>query len=84
MSGDSKNRNLDISLYNPMYGNDLDVKKLDSIPSNVDMFGQISSLDGYTLNEDYFVIYTSYDKNKKGVLKLSKYGQKPKVIVALE
>ncbi|MEJ8555260.1 hypothetical protein [Tepidibacter sp. Z1-5] len=65
---------------------DQDNSKLDTIPYNTDMFGAVPSIDSVTFNEDYTLVYTSYDENNKGKIKsigytLHKYQQHPKTIL---
>lgn len=54
---------------------------LDSIPYNTDMFGGVPSISSTTFNQDYTLVYTCYDANHKGVIKVCGYNEKPKVIV---
>ncbi|WP_129600106.1 hypothetical protein [Anaerophilus nitritogenes] len=58
---------------------DLDI--LDMIPFHTDIFGGVPSIDSITYNEDYTLVYTYYDENHKGRLKISRYNQEPKVII---
>ncbi|WFD09849.1 hypothetical protein [Tepidibacter hydrothermalis] len=65
---------------------DQDNYKIDTIDYNTDMFGSVPSIDSLTFNEDYTLVYTSYDKNNKGKITsigytLHKYQQHPKTIL---
>ncbi|MDP4142947.1 MAG: hypothetical protein Q8936_00490 [Bacillota bacterium] len=82
-NGDSSRNNssIHISILRRFNGNSTKVDRLDSISSNVDMFGALPSMDATSFNEDYSVVYTSYDKQHKGELKVCSYNEKPKVIV---
>lgn len=55
--------------------------KLDSIDYNTDMLGSIPSIDSLTFNEDYTLIYTSYDKNHKGKINSIGYNKNTKTII---
>lgn len=54
---------------------------LDSIPFNLDRFGSVPSIDSITYNEDYSVVYTSYNEKGKGQIKIANYNEKPKIIL---
>lgn len=55
--------------------------KLDTIPFNLDRFGAVSSIDSITFNEDYSLIYTSYNEKHEGQIKIVNYNGSPKAIV---
>lgn len=55
--------------------------KLDTIPFNLDKFGAIPSIDAVTYNDDYSLVYTCYDKEGKGQIRIKNYMSDPKVIV---
>jgi len=54
---------------------------LDTIPFNTDPLGSAPALDSTTFNDDYSVVYTSYDESHKGKLTICNYQQEPKVIL---
>lgn len=72
---------IDVFMVRNALGNTGSSFKLDSIPFNLDMFGAVPSIDVITFNEDYSLIYTSYDKENKGQIKVINYNEEPKVIV---
>lgn len=57
---------------------------LDTLPYNTDCFGAVPAFDAITLDKDYSLVYTSYDDNHKGSLKLRSLDQDPKVIAVNE
>lgn len=61
------------------HAKDLDI--LDRIPFHTDIFGAVPSIDSITYNEDYTLVYTYYDEDHKGRLKVSRYNEEPKIIV---
>lgn len=54
---------------------------IDSIPFNTDKFGSIPSLDSVNINENFSVVYTSYNENHEGIIKIANYREEPKTIV---
>jgi hypothetical protein len=66
------------------YNNNDDFYKLDTIPYNLDALGQVPAIDSSTFNADFTLVYTSYDKNHEGSLKLCNQTLKPKVVVSNE
>ncbi|CAH2212068.1 hypothetical protein [Tepidibacter aestuarii] len=61
---------------------DQDNYKIDTIDYNTDMFGAVPSIDSLTFNEDYTLIYTSYDENHKG--KIQSVGYNKNIETVLE
>jgi len=58
-----------------------EILELDTIPFNTDPQGALPAMDSTTFNEDYTVVYTSYDENHSGKLNICNYQQEPKVIL---
>lgn len=54
---------------------------IDNTPFNTDKFGGIPSLDSINLNQEFSVVYTSYNENHEGIIKISNYKEDPKTIV---
>ncbi|KLU64800.1 hypothetical protein DEAC_c31280 [Desulfosporosinus acididurans] len=55
--------------------------EMDTIPLNTDPLGALPAISSTTFNEDYSLVYTSYDEGHKGKLTICNYQQKPKVIL---
>lgn len=58
----NSNHSLDIF----MLENDQDSYILDNISYNTDIFGSVPTIDSFSFNDEYTLIYTSYNKNHKG------------------
>lgn len=58
--------------------------ELDTIPFNTDPLGAVPSMSSTTYNEDYTLVYTSYDESHRGKLIICNYEQEPKVILEEE
>lgn len=54
---------------------------IDNMPFNTDKFGSIPSLDSVNINENFSVVYTSYNDNHEGIIKIANYREEPKTIV---
>lgn len=54
---------------------------IDNIPFNTDKFSDIPSLDSINLNQEFSVVYTSYNENHEGIIKIANYREGPKTIV---
>ncbi|MBC2724506.1 MAG: hypothetical protein HGJ98_09490 [Desulfosporosinus sp.] len=55
--------------------------KLDTIPFNTDPLGAVPAISSTTYNQDYSLVYASYDENHRGKLNICSYEQEPKVIL---
>lgn len=72
--------NLDIFMIRNQSENQ-DNYKIDTINYNTDMFGSVPSIDSLTFNEDYTLVYTSYDKIHKGKIKSIGYNKGIKTVL---
>jgi len=54
---------------------------IDNIPFNTDKFGSVPSLDSVNFNQEFSIVYTSYNENHEGIIKISNYSEYPKTIV---
>lgn len=77
----SKNHKLNIFMVRRDVKDEGSSLKLDAIPFNLDRFGSVPSIDSVTYNEDYSVVYTSYNEKNEGQIKIANYAKEPKVIV---
>jgi hypothetical protein len=57
------------------------VTVLDTIPYYTDPTGAVPALDSTTFNEDYTLIYTVYDSDHRGKIKICGYNRQPQTIV---
>ena len=57
------------------------ILELDTITFNTDPLGAVPAMSSTTYNEDYTLVYASYDKNHRGRLTICNYEQEPKVIL---
>lgn len=80
MTSEDDENTLEVFIHR-RYPNEVDPYKLDTIPFNIDIYGAIPSIDSTTFNEDYSLAYTSYDENHNGSIKVSSFGNEPKVIL---
>ncbi|MHB8075949.1 hypothetical protein [Desulfosporosinus fructosivorans] len=80
-SSSSSNQTLNIFMARRYSSNNHEILELDTIPFNNDPQGAVPALDSTTYNEDYTLVYTSYDESHRGKLKICNYKQKPKVIL---
>lgn len=56
--------------------------QLDTIPFNLDRFGTVPAIDlTQNSSDSYSLVYTSYDENHSGQIKLANYNEVPKVIL---
>ncbi|AOY77730.1 hypothetical protein [Clostridium formicaceticum] len=76
-----KEEELNIFMVRRSINHPKDLKILDQIPFHTDVFGGIPSIDSITFNEDYTLVYTYYDENHQGKLKVNRYNEEPKVII---
>lgn len=81
LNNSSKNDKLDIFMIRRHVEDEESSLKLDTIPFNLDRFGAVPSIDSITFNEDYSLIYTSYNEKHEGQIKIANYNGSPKVIV---
>ncbi|KOA18846.1 hypothetical protein CLHOM_27850 [Clostridium homopropionicum DSM 5847] len=54
---------------------------IDNIPFNTDKFGSVPALDSINSNQEFSVVYTFYNENHEGIIKISNYREEPKTIV---
>lgn len=80
-SSSSSNQTLNIFMARRYSSNNHEILELDAIPFNNDPQGAVPALDSTTYNEDYTLVYTSYDESHRGKLNICNYKQKPKVIL---
>ncbi|WP_186430378.1 hypothetical protein [Clostridium sp. BSD9I1] len=81
LSNSSENNKLNIFMIRRNVENKGSSLKLDTIPFNLDRFGAVPSINLITFNEDYSLIYTSYNEKHEGQIKIANYNGSPKVIV---
>lgn len=81
LGNSSENNKLNIFIIGRNIENKGSSLKLDVIPFNLDRFGAVPSIDSITFNEDYSLIYTSYNEKHEGQIKIANYNGSPKVIV---
>ncbi|MBM7868654.1 hypothetical protein JOC70_000123 [Clostridium pascui] len=81
LSSSSQNNKLNIFMIRRNIENKGSSLKLDEIPFNLDRFGAVPSIDSITFNEDYSLIYASYNEKHEGQIKIANYNGSPKVIV---
>lgn len=81
LGNSSENNKLNIFMIRRHIENKGSSLKLDTIPFNLDRFGAVPSIDSITFNEDYSLIYTSYNEKHEGQIKIANYKESPKVIV---
>ncbi len=77
----SDNKSLNIFMIRGNLDDDQVYYHLDNIPYNKDRFGAIPDLDSTTYNEDYSLVYTCFDENHQGQIRIRSYLNKPKVII---
>jgi len=83
-SKSSKDQTLDIFMVRRNRSDYLNILELDTIPFNTDPLGAVPALSSTTYNEDYTLVYTSYDESHRGKLIICNYEQEPKVILEEE
>ncbi|MGC7873376.1 hypothetical protein ACPUYX_17865 [Desulfosporosinus sp. SYSU MS00001] len=80
-SGATDNQTLNIFMVRRNDSIDHHPLDLDTIPLNTDPLGALPAISSTTFNEDYALVYTSYDEGHNGKLIICNYKQKPKVIL---
>jgi hypothetical protein len=74
----------DVSMLRDPSSYNITPQRIDTISTNLDSFGSVPAIAATTYNQEYTVIYTSYDNNHKGILKLCHNSNNPKVILSNE
>lgn len=80
--GNEKSLNLFMARMYPAESNDMLI--LDTIPDYTDPFGAVPALDSTTYNHEYTLVYTVYDQNHQGTIKICGNNRQPQTIVAEE
>jgi hypothetical protein len=83
-SRSSNDQALDIFMVRRNGSDNPNLLELDTIPFNTDPLGAVPAMSSTTYNEDYALVYTSYDESHRGKLIICNYEQEPKVILKEE
>ncbi|KGK91096.1 hypothetical protein DP73_05520 [Desulfosporosinus sp. HMP52] len=77
----ANNQTLNIFMIRRNRSDNPNMLKLDTIPFNTDPLGAVPAISSTTYNQDYSLVYASYDENLRGKLNICSYEQEPKVIL---